>query len=91
MSWPWCAGLADCQKSKWEPEPATFKGAVVHHTAGNNTYTQGQVPQQIRNLWSWQADGLGWDDVGYNLIVDKFGGIWVFERHREHHYPFRTQ
>lgn len=72
----WCAGLADCQKSKWEPEPATFKGAVVHHTAGNNTYTQGQVPQQIRNLWSWQADGLGWDDVGYNLIVDKFGGIW---------------
>ncbi len=72
----WCAQIAECNQSAWEPEPATFKGAVVHHTAGTNNYTQEQVPQQIRNVWNYHAKTLGWDDIGYNLIVDKFGGVW---------------
>lgn len=71
----WCTG--DCkQVSIWTPEPITIKGAVVHHTEGNNDYTQAQVPQQLRNVYQWQAVSRGWGDIGYNLVVDKYGGVW---------------
>ncbi|WRS30241.1 N-acetylmuramoyl-L-alanine amidase [Actinomycetaceae bacterium MB13-C1-2] len=71
----WCTG--DCrQVSTWTPEPIAVKGAVVHHTEGNNNYTQAQVPQQLRNVYQWQAVSRGWGDIGYNLVVDKYGGVW---------------
>lgn len=62
--------------SSWRPEPIKIKGAVVHHTEGNGTYTQAQVTQQIRNVHHFQAVTRGWGDIGYNLVVDRFGGVW---------------
>ena len=62
--------------STWKPEAITIQGAVVHHTEGNNNYTQAQVPQQIRNVYHYQAVTRGWGDIGYNLVVDKYGGVW---------------
>lgn len=71
----WCTG--ECQlKSDWTPELIKIQGAVIHHTEGNNDYTQAQVPQQLRNVWQYQAVTRGWDDIGYNIVVDKFGGVW---------------
>lgn len=61
---------------KWKPQPITIKGAVVHHTEGNNNYTQAQVPGQIQGVYRYHAQTLGWGDIGYNLVVDKFGGVW---------------
>ena len=60
----------------WRPKEITIKGAVVHHTEGNNNYTQDQVPGQIRGVYTYHAVTLGWGDIGYNLIVDKYGGVW---------------
>ena len=60
----------------WTPKANNIKGAVVHHTESSNNYTQGQVAQQIRNIYSYHAKTLGWGDIGYNVIVDKFGGVW---------------
>lgn len=60
----------------WKPTVAAVNGAVVHHTAGGNNYTQAQVPQQIRNIYHYHAVTLGWGDIGYNLIVDRYGGVW---------------
>ena len=54
-------------------DPAdTIKGVVVHHTAGSNTYTQAQAPSIVRGIQSYHAS-LGWCDVGYNFLVDKYG------------------
>jgi len=51
-------------------------GAVVHHTADPNTYTTvAQAEQQIRNDAAYHI-GLGWCDIGYNFIVDKWGNIY---------------
>ncbi len=58
------------------PDPMTVKGAVIHHTLSTDTYTQDQVAQQIRNINSYHAYTLGWGDIGYNLVVDRFGGVW---------------
>lgn len=60
----------------WKAEPITIKGAVVHHTEGNNNYTQAQVAGQIQGVYRYHAVTLGWGDIGYNLIVDKYGGVW---------------
>lgn len=52
-------------------------GAVVHHTAGSNSYTTVvQAEQQIRGDQAYHIDGRGWCDIGYNFIVDKWGNIY---------------
>lgn len=55
---------------------STIKKAVVHHTVSGNGYSQAQVPGIIRGIQAYHQDGRGWDDIGYNFVVDRFGGIW---------------
>lgn len=50
--------------------------AFVHHTVGNNTYTADEVPSLLRGMQAFHMDANGWDDIGYNLLVDRFGRIW---------------
>ncbi|WP_421734411.1 N-acetylmuramoyl-L-alanine amidase [Cellulomonas sp.] len=55
----------------------TLVGAVLHHTAGSNTYASvAEAMQQIRNDQAYHIDGRGWCDIGYNFIVDKWGNLY---------------
>lgn len=54
----------------------TLKMAVVHHTAGTNDYSAAQVPGIIKGIQSYHQQSRGWNDIGYNFLVDKFGRIW---------------
>ncbi|MCR6491778.1 N-acetylmuramoyl-L-alanine amidase [Cellulomonas sp. P24] len=60
------------------PDVATrLVGAVVHHTADSNNYsTVAQAEQQIRNDQAYHINTLGWCDIGYNFLVDKWGNIY---------------
>ena len=49
---------------------------VLHHTAGTNNYTASQAAQQIRGIFSYHVKTLGWADIGYNVLVDRFGQIY---------------
>ncbi|WP_165399790.1 N-acetylmuramoyl-L-alanine amidase [Xylanimonas ulmi] len=54
-----------------------LRGAVVHHTAGGNSYsTQAQAMQQIRNDQAYHMGTRGWCDLGYNFVVDKWGTLY---------------
>jgi SpoIID/LytB domain protein len=53
-----------------------FKAVVVHHTVNANTYTADQVPALIRAMYAFHVRSLGWCDIGYQLLVDRFGRIW---------------
>ncbi|WP_217616740.1 DUF4214 domain-containing protein [Cellulomonas sp. GbtcB1] len=52
-------------------------GAVVHHTAGSNSYgSVAAAMQQIRNDQAYHITGRGWCDIGYNFGVAKWGNIY---------------
>jgi hypothetical protein len=55
---------------------ARLKVAHVHHTAASNSYSRADVPAIIRGDYWYHTQQLGWSDLGYNFVVDKFGRIW---------------
>lgn len=68
---------ADESIRSWDPEYAsTTKAATLHHTADSNDYTSDEVPAMLRGIYYYHAVSLGWGDIGYNAVVDKFGRIW---------------
>jgi len=54
----------------------SVKMAVVHHSASGNSYTPAQVPAVLRSVQAFHLDGRGWSDIGYNVVIDKFGSVW---------------
>ncbi len=50
--------------------------AVVHHTAGTNSYTRAQSAAIVRGIEIYHVKGNGWNDIGYNFLVDKYGQVF---------------
>jgi hypothetical protein len=61
----------------WTPQYApTIKAATIHHTADGNGYTADQVPAIMRSIYAYHAQTRDWGDIGYNVIIDKWGRIF---------------
>jgi hypothetical protein len=62
------------------PRVAPAYGAVelafVHHTENPNGYSPGEVAAMLRSIFFFHRDGRGWNDIGYNFVVDRFGRIF---------------
>jgi hypothetical protein len=68
---------ADESIRTWKPEYApTIKAATLHHTVSANDYTADQVPAMIRAIYRYHAVSRGWGDIGYHVLVDRFGRVW---------------
>ncbi|EBF6878342.1 cold-shock protein, partial [Salmonella enterica subsp. enterica serovar Saintpaul] len=55
---------------------STVKAIVIHHTAGTNDYTQETAAAQVRGIYAYDTQGLGWADIAYNFLVDKWGRVY---------------
>jgi uncharacterized protein with LGFP repeats len=55
---------------------STVKVAFVHHTASTNSYTAEEAAAQVRSFYAYHTKSLGWSDIGYNFLVDRFGRVY---------------
>ncbi|AVV43050.1 peptidoglycan recognition protein [Streptomyces sp. ID05-04B] len=62
-----------------QPPPRYDDKAVavfVHHTDSPNGYDCADAPRIIRSLYTGQTAARGWDDIGYNFLVDRCGTVY---------------
>jgi putative cell wall-binding protein len=60
----------------WTPSYGNIQVGFVHHSVDTNDYTADQVPAMIRGIYAYHAQTLGWGDIGYNFLIDRFGRTW---------------
>ncbi len=59
-----------------EPEEIQVTMAIIHHTGIERDYTAAEVPSLILGYCLYHRNSRGWDDLAYNFMIDRFGGIW---------------
>ncbi|HSK16599.1 MAG TPA: FlgD immunoglobulin-like domain containing protein [Gaiellaceae bacterium] len=73
-------------RKDWKADESIVKGtpaladrlsfSVVHHTAGTNSYSAAESAAIVRGIQRYHVLGNGWNDIGYNFLVDKYGQIF---------------
>jgi hypothetical protein len=63
-------------KPRDTPSLGTVQMAFVHHTVNANDYGPGDSAAMVLGICRFHRNSNGWDDVGYNFFVDKYGQIF---------------
>lgn len=73
-------------RSAWDPHdvchprvPARYGRvdfAIVHHTESLSSYPPSQSAAIVLGICLFHRDGNGWHDIGYDLLVDRYGTIF---------------
>ena len=58
------------------PQYGTVEMAFVHHTVTANDYAPGDTAAMILAICRYHRNSNGWNDVGYNFLVDKYGQLF---------------
>jgi uncharacterized protein with LGFP repeats len=54
----------------------SIRAAVVHHTAESNDYEPQDSAAIVRSIYAYHTTTLGWCDIAYNALVDKYGQVF---------------
>ena len=58
----------------WPPQYSPVRKIVVHHTVTENG--EPDPAATVRAIYYYHAIVRGWGDIGYNLLVDRFGNVY---------------
>ncbi|MBM3693846.1 MAG: N-acetylmuramoyl-L-alanine amidase [Actinobacteria bacterium] len=73
----------------WNPDPDCGAGPeyagdaeflVVHHTVNSNSYGPADSRNMVRAIWRYHVQTLGYCDIAYNFVIDRFGQIFEGRR-----------
>ncbi len=68
---------ADERLMTWTPEyTPTVRAVTIHHTAGTNAYSAAESAAIVRGIYTYHARTQGWGDIGYNVLVDRYGTVF---------------
>ena len=73
-------GANESYRGNCGPTGMDYKAMTLHHTAGVNNYTRESAAAQVRGAYQYHTRSLGWCDIGYHALVDKFGTIYEGRR-----------
>ena len=54
----------------------TVRAAFVHHTVQANSYAPSESAALIRADYVYHVRSRGWNDLGYNFVVDRYGRVF---------------
>ena len=58
------------------PAYGEVRMAFVHHTVTANDYAPEDSREMVLGVCRYHRNSNGWDDIGYNFLVDKYGVIF---------------
>ena len=59
---------------------ARVRALFVHHTDTINSYSRAQAYAQVRAIYAFHTKVRGWNDIGYNFLVDRYGRVFEGRR-----------
>ena len=68
-------GAQQCQP-RAEPSYGRVDLGAVHHTVSTNEYGPEDSAAIVLAICRYHRNSNGWNDVGYNLLVDRFGQVF---------------
>jgi hypothetical protein len=83
-------GTALITRAGWRADESIVKSApeyttdvqvfFVHHTATGNDYSCAESASIVRSIEFYHVRSKGWNDIGYNFLVDKCGTLFEGRR-----------
>lgn len=69
-------GADESLRSRAPVYDSGIQAGVVHHTATVNDYAPQDSAAIVRSIYAYHTRNLGWPDIAYNALVDKYGQIF---------------
>ncbi len=69
-------GADDAMRCGGPRYDSKIQAGVVHHTAGSNDYSPQDSAGIVRSIYEYHTRTLGWCDIAYNALVDKYGQVF---------------